>query len=220
MKKTSIVIIVTVLLIVMLGFLYTTRPVSAPTQSVDVVSTSSPTGTSLYRISQAESQVKFSIGEILNGKPFTVVGTTAQVGGDIMVSKDSINVNTMTVNAKTFKTDSSRRDGAIVRFILKSDLPENELIVFTASKPMLLSAPLVENTEITASISGNLTISGITKPAVFEVKIQTSGESLIVTGETTVKRSDFNLKIPELAFIASVDDSVEVSISVVASMIP
>ena len=55
--------------------------------------------------------------------------------------------------------------------------------------------------------------------ATFAVKIKTQAGKLSVTGGTTVKRSDFGLKIPELSFIASVDDAVKISVSAVAEVV-
>ncbi len=227
--KKIITIIVVVLVVNLIAFFYFTRPVGAPTQSVDTVAEkivlSSDTVTApasvekVYRISQVKSEVQFSIGEILNGAPFTAVGKTNEVGGDVSVSDTVIKVGTISVNAKTFKTDSSRRDGAIVRFILKSDKPENELITFKSTQPIALSAPLTEGKEISATVSGDLTVSGVTKPVTVPVKIKIQAGTLSVTGNATVKRSDFNLKIPELSFIASVDDAVKISISAIAEMV-
>lgn len=226
--KKIITIIVVVLVINLIAFFYFTRPVSAPTQAVDTVveklvpnteTNTSATGEKVYRISQAQSSVQFSIGEILNGSPFTAVGKTSEVAGDIAVTRNQITVGEVVVNAKTFKTDNSRRDGAIVRFILKSDQPANEFITFKPTQPIALTAPIVEGKEISTKISGDLTVSGVTKPATFAVKIKTQAGKLSVTGGTTVKRSDFDLKIPELSFIASVDDEVEISVSAVAEVV-
>ncbi len=227
---TTVVIII---VIALASFLYLTRPVNAPTQSVESVAERLPTGTptteqKLYRISQKQSEVQFSIGEILNGSPFTAVGKTSEVAGDILVSKNTVTVGEIVVNAKTFKTDSTRRDGAIVRFILKSDQPANEFITFKHTKPIVLALPPVVGKEVTATVSGDLTISGVTKPVVMNVKMtlltvknQISGdESFVITGDTTVKRSDFGLKIPELSFLASVDDVVKIHVAVTANRIP
>jgi len=231
---TTIVIIIVIILI---SFFYFTRPVGAPTQSVETVAEKVVPATNttdstisdvkkpaisaekIYRISQEKSEVQFSIGEILNGAPFTAVGKTNEVGGNLSVSDTVIKVGTISVNAKTFKTDSSRRDGAIVRFILKSDQPENELITFKPAQPIALPAPLSEGKEMSTTISGDLTISGVTKPVTVAVKIKVQAGVLSVTGDATVKRSDFNLKIPELSFIASVDDAVKIAVSGVAEMV-
>ncbi len=226
-----ITLVVVVAVVLIAGFFYFTRPVGAPTQAVDTVAEklapatqtdetkTSVTEEKVYRISQAQSSVQFSIGEILNGAPFTAVGKTSEVGGDILVSNTAIKVGTMSVNAKTFKTDSSQRDGAIVRFILKSDKPENEFITFKLAQPIALMAPLAEGKEISATISGNVTISGVTKPATFTVKIKTQAGKFSVAGDTTIKRSDFGLKIPDLSFLASIDDEVKISVLAVAEMV-
>ena len=210
MKKTIITIIV-ILIILLAVFIYYTRTPSAPTQSVEsTVNYESPNkAIDKYTISKG-SVVEFRIGEILRDKPFTAVGTTSEIAGEINVSNDAISMSTLAINAKTFKTDDSRRDGAITRLILKSEKPENEFMYF---KPTSITGTS------TKTISGDLTISGITKPATFTAIINITDSAITGTATTTLKRSDFNLVIPNIPFVASVDDTFTVTTKIVANKI-
>jgi len=214
-------------------FLYITRPVAVPTENIqDQVEpvttddTSSASGTQLagttdegttYRIGSS-SKATFSINEVLNDKPFNAVGTTSQIAGEINVTDNDVEnmyfmtLGTVKIDARTFKTDSEKRDGAIVRMILKSENEGNEYISFT---PKEKTISFTDGQSF--DVAGNLTISGVTKPVTFKVTATKTADK--VTGKATanVKRSDFNLTIPNVPFVASVEDTFVISADIVAS---
>lgn len=111
------------------GYAYLKPPAeaSSPIQAVGLEQTagaaSSPSvGT--YEIVAGESEARFVIDEVLNGSPFTVVGTTDQVAGQIAVdpsSADTARVGTILINARTLATDSGQRDRAIQNRVLQTD---------------------------------------------------------------------------------------------------
>ena len=206
--------IITIILLIALGvaaYMFSTRAPSAP--SVDISNAiSSVAGT--YAIASSESVVRFEIDEVLRGEDFTAIGTTSQIAGTISVGTSSISIGEIKINARTFKTESSNRDGAIARLILKSENPENEFIVFLP-KTIENNHALTE-TLSSYTVSGDLTISGMTKPTTFTVNAALVDGVIIGTAETTLTRSSFNLVIPNVPFVASVDDEFTVSASIVA----
>lgn len=219
MKKIlSALLILAVLAIVI--FLYATRGASAPTVVVetptDIPADTAPTAATTYRVNPETSTASFSIGEDLRGARFTAIGTTNQVSTDVIIASDGgISVGTVSVNARTLKTDDSRRDGAIARLILKSESPENEFITFTPNAFSAENTPkLIEGQTTTFPLSGNLTISGVTKPTTFTATLTKSGETLTGTVSGQIKRSDFGISVPSLPFIANVDDVVALTATV------
>jgi polyisoprenoid-binding protein YceI len=211
MNKKIITGILIVVLIIVLIFIYGTRAPSAPSQDIDSVVNNSTASTSQnYKISKS-SVVEFRIDEILRDKPFTAVGTSSEIAGDISISDDTVTIGTLAINAKTFKTDDERRDGAITRLILKSEDPANEFITFVPTS--------IERMANSLNITGQLTISGITKPAVFVASINVTDESITGTATSTIKRSDYNLVIPNIPFVASVDDDFMIVTKIVADRV-
>ncbi len=218
MKKT----IITIVVIAILGFVayaYATRPVTPPSQDINEVSGKLPAGSatsSVYKISQAKSLVTFEMNELLNQKPKLVVGTTTEIGGDIALKDGKIEFGGLVINAKTFITDNENRNRAMVNLILKSNKIENEFITFMPTSPN----PTIELGKMaTFDVVGDLTISGVTKPATFNVVLTATEDSVNGKATTKIKRSDFNLVIPNLSFIANVDDEFPVTIDVVAERI-
>ena len=209
MKK----IILWIILLALIGYAaynYAFRAPSAPSQDVGaIVDTTNldVKGRTIYKISK-DSKVEFRIDEVLNDKPFTAVGTTSEIAGDIFITGDKIEIGTLAINARTFKTDSEKRDGAIARFILKSELAVNEFMYFKPTE--------VTGTPSSFTATGDLTISGVTKPATFTATAQIVNNVLTGTATINLKRSDFNITIPEVKSVASVDDEFTVTANIVA----
>src|SRR5262245_47094025 len=120
--------IVALVAVISIGtFFYLTREIAAPSQdvqtSVEQLETSDGSEV-VYRISQDDSQAEYTINEVLNGADKTVVGTTAEVAGDILLNLSDLSqseIGEISINARTFATDDDRRDNSVARFILQSE---------------------------------------------------------------------------------------------------
>lgn len=228
------VIVVAILLLLGAGYAtyaYMTRPVAPPSQPVSGMQP--PTGTSTesgtnatttdpntYSIKQDGSHVNFILDEILRGSPYTVVGTSTEVGGEIIVDRTKLQeakIGTIRINARTIKTDDERRNGMMGRFILKSEDPQYEFITFETTEVTGLPASATIGDPLHFAISGNLTIAGITKPATFDAHaVFMDDTTLTADASTVVKRSDYNLTIPDIPFVANVTDDVTLKIQLTA----
>ncbi len=225
MKTTIIVIVLAALGYI--GFNYATRPVAQPTEDISIQTTESQlpeeSDSTTYRVASSDSKVQFAIKETLNGKPFTAVGTTNQISGDVSIkdadTKPVITMGTIKVDARTFKTDSEKRDGAVNRFILKTETAGNEYVTFTPTNVINPTTPIIDGKAFIFTTTGNLTISGVTKPATLTITATKTGDSLSATMKGTIKRSDYNLTIPNIPFVANVSDSFDVSGTIVAKKV-
>jgi polyisoprenoid-binding protein YceI len=175
-------------------------------------------GSVVFEIAPDQSQVSFSIYEELAGQPKTVVGTTSQVAGQLAVDAQDLSqtqVGVIQVNARTFTTDSDRRNGAIRNFILNTD--QYELITFTPTSVTGLSGAAQAGQSFTFQISGDLTIRNVTRSVTFNVTAQgTSASQITGTATTTIQRSDFDLTIPSVPNVANVGEEVTLQIDFVA----
>lgn len=218
MKKT----IITIAILVVVGYAvyaYAVRPITPLTRDIDEVSSKLPAGSAtstVYRISQEKSLVSFEMNELLNNKPKLVVGTTTQIAGDIALVDGKIELGGLTINAKSFVTDNENRNRAIVNLILKSNKPENEFIAF---EPLSYSNWEVSGQRVAFDVTGDLTISGVTRSVTFNVDSTVTEGSVKGQAKTRIKRSDFGLAIPNLSFIANVDDEFSITVDVVADRI-
>lgn len=199
------------------GYWYLTRPVTSPSTITTNDTTLETSDGPQYHINQDNSTVSFSIKEILRGNPFTAVGTTSAISGAVAFDGKNLSFGTIQVNARTLKTDDSRRDGALARLILKSENDANEFIVFRPTGTNKIPKTIPKGTPFTFSLLGDLTISGITKPISFDVTMTLTDTIITADIASILKRSDFSLTVPNLPFIASVDDEVAITGTVVAN---
>ncbi len=190
-------------------------PTEAPTMPP---AATAPNEVIRYRIAADESEVSYRLSEDLRGQRVEVIGTTNQVAGELAVNPSDLTtaqIGVIQVNARTFATDSSNRDRATRNFILNTD--QYEFITFTPTAIEGLSGSGTLDQPFTFTIRGDLTIRDITRPVVFEATVRAeSAERLVGTATTTVKRSDYNLQIPSVPFVANVSDEVVLTIEFVA----
>lgn len=204
----------------------TTMPEATTTSNADPSSTSSADaadGGISFLIDSTQTTASFEIGEVLRGEPATVVGTTDQVAGQVVVETGDLGTaqfSDIVINARTFHTDSEQRDRTIRGpVILDSGSDEHELITFSPNSVEGLegiSAAPGESYEFT--LIGDLTVKGTTNPVTFAVTVEMIDESTIHGSATAeVLRSDFDIDIPSVPFVADVTDEVILNLEFVAT---
>ena len=197
------------------------QPEASPTPEASAGQPADPdalTGTVIYQIAQEQSSVSFSIDEVLRGSPFTAVGTTDQVAGEIAIDFDNAaaQLGTIQVNARTLKTDNSMRDRMIYNEIL--DTAQYEFITFVPTTITGLPGSIAIGDTVTFQITGDLTIRNVTKPVTFEVTVNLAAKDhLEGVATATVLRSDFQITIPSVPQVASVSEEVKLAITFTAS---
>lgn len=223
MQKKIVWVVVGVVVLVGVG-MYLLRPVAAPSapavEATAPVTVAPMSGVRVFAVA-AGSMATYEIDEELRGKPVHVVGTTDQLAGEIAVTvgtSPAITVGDLAINARTFKTDSANRDNAVARFILKSEEEANEFITFKQIAVRNLPAMITFGAPFEFEAVGELTIAGVTKPAVFMVKnVIITDVGLTGVATATVKRSDFGLQIPSIPSVANVTDEVLLTAKVAAA---
>jgi polyisoprenoid-binding protein YceI len=199
----------------------TTDP--SPAAETTETSAANPTAATLFRISQDESTVSFTITEELFGKPNTVVGTTNQVAGDILVdfgTPANSRVGVIRIDARNLATDSEFRNRAIRTAILESRLDEYQFVEFTPTAITGLPDTVQIGQVVTFQIAGDLKIRDIVQPVTFDVTATVASEDRLVGNATThVTREQYNLTIPNAPGVANVADDVELKIDFVATKV-
>lgn len=221
MKKTVYILLALIGISAISGyFLYQwllgkTEPASAPITATEIRETtitapSEATKFQTLEIAQEVSEARFIIFEELRGEPVNVVGATDQVAAQLRIDLDDLSrmqLGPVQINARTFVTDTERRDRAIRNRILHTD--DHEFITFTPTSLENLSGSAEIGDTVQFSAEGDLDIRGIVQPVRFEITMQIIGNDHITgTAETTVSREAFDLKVPDLPFLANVADEV------------
>lgn len=202
----------------------TTSSDNAPdtTEASGATSTPEAEEQATFVIDATQSSASFQLDEVLRGQPTTVVGTTDQVAGQMLVVTDDLGgsvLSDIVINARTFTTDSEQRNKAIRGpVILDSASDQHELIVFTPTSIDGLDGTQADvGQSYQFTVDGELTIKGTTAPATFDVTVEMIGDSSISGVATSqVLRSDFGIGIPSVPFVADVSDEVLLTLEFVA----
>lgn len=193
----------------------------ASTGSVSPTETTEAPSTDLTFVIGEGSQARFELDEELRGSPKHVVGTTPEVVGQVRfdpADPSGAEFSDIVINARTFQTDSSNRDRAIrSAVVLDSGSDEFELITFTPTAIDGLPDSLAVGDSISFTVTGDLTIKGVSQSTTFDVEATwTAEDTLEGTAETVVDRTEFGIGIPNVASVANVTEEVLIALDFVA----
>ena len=204
--------------VVAYSYLKPAAAASGPIQPVAIAPAAGDSGTT-YTIDQASSEARFVIDEVLNGSPKTVIGTTHQVAGQIVVdptAPNSAQVGTIQIDGRTLSTDSDQRNNAIKNMILKTN--QYEYITFVPTALVGLPESATVGQSYTFQIVGQLTIAGQTHEATFDVTAAATPDGKLQgTATTTIKYADWGISIPQVPFVTGVGDTVQLELDFVAT---
>ena len=191
-----------------------------PTAEPTVEPTAAPVAAPItFQIVAAESEARFSLGEVLAGSPKTVVGVTSDLAGEMLVDLNDLStaqLGVIQISAGTLATDNEFRNGSLREFILQTD--DYPFITFTPTALNGLPAAAAVGDTITFEIVGDLTIRDVTQSVTFMATVTVVSEtSLEGSATTTVNRTDFGLEIPSVPNVADVDEEVILEIDFVAA---
>lgn len=177
-------------------------------------------GPQRFVIVPGESSVTYRVNEtfIAEGNRFnTAVGVTTAVRGEIFVDRArpaNSRIGVITVDISQFKSDSERRDNAIrTRWLESARFP---LAEFTTTGIQGLPETYQDGREIAVQISGNLKIRTVTKPTTFASTIKLDGTVLTVTGQTTIRMTDFGFDPPSILGILRAENEARLEFRFVA----
>jgi polyisoprenoid-binding protein YceI/predicted small secreted protein len=198
----------------------------APVATAEPAATEAPVATAepqapaaaIFEIVSAESEARFKINETLRGAPKLVIGATKQVSGQLSVdpaNPRATQIAEIVVDASTLKTDENMRNRAINNFILKTG--QYQSVKFKPTEITGLPASVEVGQPFSFQMAGDLTITDVTKPVVWEVMVTPESDMRIKgSATTTIQRGDFNLTIPNVPFVANVEDQVVLELDFVA----
>ena len=179
----------------------------------------------LFRITPDASEARFTLEEDLRAIRTTVVGTTNQLAGDIIVDLQNpanSEVGGIVINARTLVTDNTFRNSAIRGQILRSEDDRYEFIEFTPTALNGLPTEPVSNGEtISFEIVGDLTIIEVTQPVTFSVSVTVSedGSQLSGNASTEILWADYNISIPSVPGVANITPEVTLELEFVAALV-
>ena len=220
MKKIVARVAVLALVAVVLvygGILLWTKVLHAPdskldstdlSRSLDATTTPDSTGslgtdvTGMWQISP-ESTLGYRVKEVLGGVDTEGVGRTNAVTGSLTIEGDVLIGANFTVDVASISSDSGKRDEKFAGEIMQTVLyPE---AAFRLTSPVTIPEVPVEGDQIEATVTGELTMHGVTKSVSFPVTAEYSNGRIGVLGNIEVSFADFGIENPSNGFVTTGD---------------
>jgi polyisoprenoid-binding protein YceI len=151
------------------------------------------------------SQAGYRVHETLAGQSTTAVGRTSAVTGSVTVSGDRVSTGSISVDIGSIASDRSARDQQFTGRIM--DAARFPTAVFTLTEPVDLGSVPPVGATVTADVTGDLTLHGVTKPVTFPGTVKRSAGTVAVAGTIPVRYADYQIDNPSVGGFVSVGDS-------------
>jgi polyisoprenoid-binding protein YceI len=137
------------------------------------------------------------------------VGRTADVTGSITVEANGdaakLTAGALTVNTQTIASDKQMRDNRLRREGLQTD--RYPTATFTVTQPVDIPASALSGTATSLTLTGDLTLHGVTKSVQIPAQTQLVGNQIQVAGSLSFPLSDYQISPPNVGgFVLSISD--------------
>lgn len=145
------------------------------------------------------SAVGFTIDEVLPAERTTTSGSTGGVSGSVLIEGSTLRSGDITVEMASLTTDKIVRDQNMKTKLFEVEkFPQSH---FVLTEPVDLAGIPDDGTVGTATLTGELTIKGVSNPVSADFDVLRSGSQIIVAGDIPINRLDYDIITPE--FIAA-----------------
>ncbi|HET7771370.1 MAG TPA: YceI family protein [Chloroflexota bacterium] len=179
-----------------------------------------PAGAVRFQVVANQSTATFRVREQLAGLSFPndAVGCTGAVTGQLTLhsSGDVVSAaSRIEVDLRALKSDSNQRDDFIKSSVMQTQRFPTASFVPTraAGGP----TPLPASGSATLTLSGQMTIRGVTRDQDWSVTAQRQGNQLSGTATTSFKFGDFNMTPPRVPMVLSIVDDIRLEVKLVAT---
>ena len=161
------------------------------------------------------------VREQLAGKnfPSDAVGKTSSVEGKLVFGSGGrvlADQSKIKVDLRTLKSDESRRDNYLRRNTLEtSRFPFAEL---TVTDLVGLPSPLPASGDYQLSVIGDLNVHGVSQRVTWLVNATFQGDTIRGTATTSFRFADFDMEIPRVFLVISVEDNIRLKVNFVFSV--
>ena len=175
---------------------------SAPVSAAEVAGAWSVAGGSVagYRVRE---QLAFL------SAPSDAVGRTSSITGSATVTGSggalTVSAASFSIDVSSLSSDRSMRDQRIHSIGLESD--QFPTATFMLTSPVALQASATSGSAVHVSVTGKLTIHGVTRTETIPLDARISGSQIEVVGSITFGWADFGMQAPSIGGFVSVTDS-------------
>jgi polyisoprenoid-binding protein YceI len=140
------------------------------------------------------SQVGYRVKEILFGQSSEAVGRTSDVTGSFTIAGSRVTEGKFEADLTTMESDEERRDRQFQGRIMNT--AQYPTATLTLTQPLDLSSIDSQQTEGTATATGDLSVHGVTKSVTFDLEGVRSGSTIQITGSMPIVFADYGIDNP------------------------
>jgi len=137
------------------------------------------------------SQAGYRVQEVLFGQEAEAVGRTPGVTGTLEIAGTTVTTTEVTVDMTTVTSPESRRDGQFHGRIM--DTATHPTATFTLAEPIDLGSVPADLEEVTRTVTGDLTLRGVTNEVTFELTARRNGATIEANGTIAISFDDFEI---------------------------
>ena len=152
-----------------------------------------------FWITTEGSEVGYRVSEVLFGIDTEGVGRTEDVTGSVTLIDTTMTEAEFTVDVASMKSDDGRRDGQFRGRIMETQTFPTAS--FTLTSPIDLGVTATEGATLDTTISGELTMHGVTNPVSFKIAAKIEGNRLGVIGTIPITFVDYDIVDPSITGI-------------------
>ena len=202
--KNSYIIAGTVVLIVILGFIFANKDVEAPIENLEENISSVTFSDGLYELNISSSTLSWS-GSYLKG--ITEEGTVNITSGNLIVSENKVKEGNFLIDMNSIK--SIPHKDKLVEHLKSEDFFD---VAKFPTADFVLKGIISSNensSEVKPSIiNGDLTVKGITRPISFFATITGDENNLYARASFSINRTDWDIRYNSQTFFGDLGDKI------------
>jgi polyisoprenoid-binding protein YceI len=139
------------------------------------------------------SQFGYRVEEALAGVNTTTVGRSNEIEGTLVIADTTAEID-VTVQIENITSDDGRRDSRFRGPIMDADeFPE---ATFVSTEPIDFGVPPTDGGQVTAMVTGDLTLKGVTRTVTFEITAESNEDRIGVLGMIPILFEDYGIDDP------------------------
>jgi polyisoprenoid-binding protein YceI len=156
-------------------------------------------------VAGANSFVGYRVDETLAGVgATTAVGRTSDIEGSLEFDGSVITTVEITADLTTLASDKSMRDGQLRTQAIETNSFPTATFVLTS--PIEIGDIPADGETVTQTVTGELTLHGVTREVELEVEGVLTNGQLVVVGSTVIQFADYNIAQPVSMSVVSIED--------------
>lgn len=165
--------------------------------------------TGLRIVLDGNSEARYRAQEVLAQirVPSEAIGRSRAVTGALVIDASGQLVapeSRITVDLREIRSDSGLRDRFVRDNVLRTaQFPNAE---FVGREVRGLPWPAPPTGQLNFQLAGDLTVHGVTRPAVWDVAAEINGPEVSATASTRAKITDFGMQVPRVPTVLSLED--------------